>query len=94
MRKRYRWIVLVAVLVLAGLCETTLATEQTATLITKEKLKSMLGDPNVIIVDLRKSKDYNDSDLKIKGAVRESILKTKDWAPKYPKTKTMVLYCT
>jgi hypothetical protein len=45
-------------------------------------------------VDLRKSKDYNDSDLKIKGAVRESILKIKDWAPKYPKTKTMVLYCT
>jgi hypothetical protein len=77
MRKRYRWIILVAVLVLAGLCETTLATE-----------------PNVIIVDLRKSKDYNDSDLKIKGAVRESILKIKDWAPKYPKTKTMVLYCT
>jgi predicted sulfurtransferase len=93
MRKRYRWIILVAVLVLAGLCETTLATEQTATLITKEN-KSMLGDPNVIIVDLRKSKDYNDSDLKIKGAVRESILKIKDWAPKYAKTKTMVLYCT
>jgi hypothetical protein len=53
MRKRYRWVILVAVLVLAGLCETTLATEQTATLITKEKLKSMLGDPRSLWISGR-----------------------------------------
>ena len=93
MEKRYRWIILVAVLVLGGLYQTTAVAEQTSPLITKEKLKSMLGDPNVIIVDIRQDKHYKPSDSKIKGAVRESMFKIKDWVPKYSKEKTMVLYC-
>lgn len=94
MKKQYPWIILMATLVLAGLCETAAAAEKAAPLITIEKLKSMLGDPNVVIVDARKKKDYNASDIKIKGAVRESVLKVKEWAPKYSKAKTIVVYCT
>ncbi len=61
--------------------------------ITKEELKAMLGKPDVIIVDVRADKDWTDSDLKIKGAVRESPQAIESWASKYPKDKTLVFYC-
>jgi rhodanese-related sulfurtransferase len=60
---------------------------------TKEELKAMLGNPNLIIVDVRQRIDWADSDLKIKGAVREDPLAVDSWANKYPKDKTLVLYC-
>jgi hypothetical protein len=37
--------------------------------------------------------DWADSDLKIKGAVREDPKVFESWANKYPKDKTIVLYC-
>lgn len=64
---------------------------------TKEKLNSLLGnsDPDVIILDVRLSKEWNDSKWKIQGAVREDPEKeVKAWADKYPKDKTLVLYCS
>src|SRR4030042_363199 len=62
--------------------------------ITKEEVKSMLGDPDVIILDVRSAKDWRDSEWKIKGAVREERKgKISDWMDKYPKDRTFVLYC-
>jgi 3-mercaptopyruvate sulfurtransferase SseA len=61
--------------------------------ITKEKLKEMLGNPEVIIIDVRANTDWNGSNLKIKGAVREDPRKLSTWEDKYPKDKTLVLYC-
>jgi len=38
---------------------------------TKEELKSLLGNPDVIILDVRESGDWKESKWKIPGAVRE-----------------------
>jgi len=62
-------------------------------MVTKEQLRSLLGRPDVIIIDLRSSHDWNKSKVKIPGAVREEGVKFGSWMGKYPKNKTIVLYC-
>jgi rhodanese-related sulfurtransferase len=62
-------------------------------LMPKEELKSLLGNPNVIVIDVRIGFDWNESDSKIKGAVRENPYQIGTWLHKYPKDKTLVLYC-
>ena len=61
--------------------------------ITKEDLKAMLGNPDWVIIDVRYGKDWTNSNLKIKGALREDPGAVDSWANKYPKDKTLVLYC-
>ncbi len=61
--------------------------------ITPEELKGMIDHPDVIIIDTRTDEDWKETDLKIKGAVREDPQKMKDWIDKYPKDKVMVFYC-
>ena len=60
--------------------------------ISKEDLKEMLGKPDIVIVDVRTGSDWNDSSVKVKGAVREEPDKVDSWIEKYPKDKTLVLY--
>jgi len=60
---------------------------------TKDELKARLGNPDLLIIDVRYGKDWTDSDLKIKGAVREDPKAFDSWASKYPKDKTLVFYC-
>ncbi len=60
---------------------------------TKEQLKALLNDPDVVILDVRTSRDWKGSEKKIKGAVRENPKRFKSWAHKYPKDKALVLYC-
>jgi rhodanese-related sulfurtransferase len=59
----------------------------------KDELKAMLGSPDLILLDVRYGKDWTDSDSKIKGAVREDPKLFESWSNKYPKDKTIVLYC-
>ncbi len=63
--------------------------------ISKEELKPMLGNPDVVVIDVRAIPDHNKSVKQIKGAVREDPdpTKAKSWANKYSKDKTIVLYC-
>ena len=61
--------------------------------ITKEELKEKLGNPDVVIVDVRIGKDWKASEFKIKGAVRADPKKITSWAEKQEKEKTLVLYC-
>jgi rhodanese-related sulfurtransferase len=60
---------------------------------TKEQLLSMLGKSDVIIIDVRSKYDWDESKVKIKGAERQDGLKFGSWMKKYPKDKTIVLYC-
>ncbi len=60
---------------------------------TKDELKSMLGNPDLVIIDVRTQSDWKNSDFKIQGAIREDPDSVKSWAGKYPKNKTLVLYC-
>ena len=92
MRNRLMWgtlILLVAVL-FAGI---GMSNAQDVKRISKESLNKMLGNPNVIVVDVRLPYDWNPSKLKIKGAKREDPFNVKDWMKKYPKDKTLVFYC-
>ncbi len=60
---------------------------------TKEELKALLDNPDLIVIDVRTQQNWKESDLKIKGAVREDPGAVESWANKYPKDKILVLYC-
>jgi rhodanese-related sulfurtransferase len=62
-------------------------------MMTKEQLRPLLGSSNLIIIDVRTNYDWDNSKTKIKGAVREEGMKFASWMNKYPKDKTIVLYC-
>jgi rhodanese-related sulfurtransferase len=59
----------------------------------KEQLKAQLGNPDVVVLDVRAFTDWFMTKEKIKGAVRENPRDVEDWVGKYPKDKTIVLYC-
>lgn len=60
--------------------------------IDKDELKSMLGTENLVILDVRRGRDWTTSELKIKGAVR-SDGDVAAVAGNYSKDHTFVLYC-
>jgi len=59
----------------------------------KEDLKSLLGNLELILLDVRTARDWKKADAKIKGALREDPAEVSSWASRYPKEKTIVLYC-
>lgn len=61
--------------------------------ISKEEVKSMLGNKDLIIVDVRTGKDWKASEYKIKGAVRVDPREVESWASKYSENQTFVFYC-
>lgn len=61
--------------------------------ISQEKLKSQLTNPQITIIDVRTPHDWDSSQLKIKGARRESPADVSQWMKEFPKDKTLVLYC-
>ena len=60
--------------------------------ITKEELKALFGNPDLVIIDVRYGRDWTNSDIKIQGAVREDPDSLKSWANKYSPDKTIVFY--
>jgi len=78
---------------LALLAVGSLSFAQEAKRMTKEELKAMLDSPDLVVMDVRTGRDWTASDQKIKGALREDPRKVDDWAAKYGKGKTIVLYC-
>ncbi|MBI4795738.1 MAG: hypothetical protein HY790_07855 [Deltaproteobacteria bacterium] len=73
---------------------TALAAKQEIKSIDLETLKGMLGDPQVMIFDVRTPSAWADSDKKIKGAVRQDPGKVPTWAKTLPKDQKIVLYCS
>lgn len=69
------------------------ASAQDARRMSIEELKGMLGNPDLVIVDVRREGDWKSSKVRIKGAVREDPEKVDTWLSKYPKDKTLVFYC-
>ena len=61
---------------------------------TKEQLLPLLGKPDVIIIDVSSNEGWDSRDKKIPGALREEPMKFESWMNKYPKDKTIVLYCS
>lgn len=63
-----------------------------APLMNKDELKALLGNKDLVILDVRQGNDWSSSEFKIKDAVRveNSDLSV---ANNYPKDNTFVLYC-
>ena len=84
---------LIFVFVLFG-CLREVVPEPGVPRMTKEEVKALLGNPDVVIIDVRSPDDWNRSKEKIAGAVREDPEKEiKSWAMRYPKDKTLIFYC-
>ncbi len=85
-------------LFLAGPSQTTLAMGNKVKVprMTREELKAslLLGNPDLTVLDVRIAGEWGASREKIQGAIREDPEKVKSWADKYPKNKTLVLYCS
>ncbi len=64
-----------------------------ASLITKEELKPMLDDPDLVVLDVRTGRDWKSSEFKIKGAKRVTFNDYAAVAEKYGKDKKYVIYC-
>jgi hypothetical protein len=91
---RFCLIIAVLGLLLQG-CAHTPTSEIKVPSITKEEVKPLIGNPDLIILDVRSAQDWKDSDWKIKGAIREDRKgEVSTWMDKYPKDKTLVLYCS
>ena len=58
-----------------------------------EAAKKIINNPDVIFIDLRTAKSWWRSSTKIPNAVREEPGAVKQWAAKYTKDKTLILYC-
>jgi hypothetical protein len=69
------------------------AADKDAPRVDKDTLKGWLGDPNLVLIDVRTDKDWKASDKKIKGAERQDPLNVKTRASALPKEKKIVLYC-
>lgn len=57
-----------------------------------DELRTMLGNPEVLIIDVRAPGSWEASERKISGAVREEPKDVESWAEKYRKDMTVVLY--
>jgi rhodanese-related sulfurtransferase len=88
-----RWWLLVIAASLLMAVSGSCATAQEAPRVDKETLKSWLDNSEVVIIDVRQPEDWQGSDKKIKGSVREAPGEVKTWAASLPKDKKIVLYC-
>jgi predicted sulfurtransferase len=77
----------------AALCAETVLGPENVPRMTKEQLKAQLGNSDIVIIDVRTDHDWQDSNTKIKGAVREDPSKLDSWIKKYAQDKTIILYC-
>ena len=59
----------------------------------KEELKELIGNADLVVLDVRTGSDWSGSKYKIRGAVREYPGEFASWMAKYPRDKTIVLYC-
>ena len=59
---------------------------------TKEELKPLLGNPEVVVLDVRI--EGENAPTRIAGAMYEDPEKVADWSVKYWRGKRIVLYCS
>ncbi len=86
-------IILIAGFVAAGIAMSAITSADKVPRMTAEQLKSMMGNPDVVILDSRIDSEWNESPNKIKGAIRLNPSSAKAMMDKIPKDKTLVFYC-
>ncbi len=58
-----------------------------------DELKTVLDNPDIAVIDVRTGIDWNSSEWKIRGAIREDPLDVDKWSARFPKDKTLIIYC-
>ena len=66
--------------------------EKNAPGISVHQVKQMLYNPDVVILDVRKHRNWWQSSKKILTAVRENPSEVDQWSQHYPKNKTLIFY--
>ncbi len=82
--------ILAFVILIIGLL-TSLALSADVPMMTKDELKAMLGNPDLVIFDVRLGSNYFASDIKIKSALRPEY-GTKKIVPSEYSDKIIVIY--
>ena len=59
-----------------------------------QKLKAMLNQPNLSLLDVRIVSDWKKSKRKIPDAVRVDPHDVSSWSDKFPKDNILVIYCS
>ncbi len=77
-----------------ALCAETALTINSVPKMTIDELKERLNNPDLVVIDVRSAYEWEESAIKIKGAVREDPRKIASWLSKYPENKTIVFYCS
>lgn len=90
-RFRGMWLLLCAVLLFVAAPDGTAAKEEAVPRMAKEELKRLLGSPDLVVLDVRFGGEA--SPTRIPGAVFEDPDKVDAWAFRYPKDRTIVVYC-
>ncbi|UCE35400.1 MAG: hypothetical protein JSV55_05810 [Deltaproteobacteria bacterium] len=86
-------ILTLSAVVLLWVFTATAATSDDVPRMSAQELKGLLGSADVIILDVRTSRDLESSTSTIKGAIRADPQAFDTWADTYPKDKTLVLFC-
>jgi len=62
--------------------------------ISADRLKELIGQPQTVIIDVRRTRSWWRSSKKITAAVREDPSRVEQWAPKYAADLTLIFYCS
>ena len=92
-RRRITMFLLATVMSFAALAPAACAADD-APRIAKEEVRKLIGDPGVIILDARIGSSWDESDKKIKGAVRVDPADVNSWAGSIAKGKIIIVYCS
>ena len=79
-------------LALVGLSIISVFAAEDVPRISKEDLKVLLGNPDVILLDVRTSENWQKSEFKIKGAIRRMPKFFDTWVNEFPRDKRLFLY--
>jgi rhodanese-related sulfurtransferase len=87
------WMVLPVLLALLAAPGAAPAAKSEAISMDQDTLRGLLGAPDLLILDVRQGGDWDKSDQKIRGAVRQDPQRVEAWGPQLPRDKKIVLYC-
>jgi len=62
--------------------------------ISVHQVKALLGQPDTVIIDVRRYRNWWRSSKKIPTAVRENPSKVEQWIEKYGPHQTLIFYCS
>jgi len=83
---------IIFLLILSGTIFSAADNDKNVPGISVDQVKQLLNNSDVIIIDVRKYRNWWRSSKKILSAVREDPSKAHRWAQKYPKDKSLIFY--